>query len=198
MPTTCDRWFEYSVRRKLTASGVPPAMLDVSFETYKPRNDTQERALKVCEKFAREATLRDRLMISGPTGVGKTHLGSACLHLLCARASVMFAYVPQLIDQIRRESLHLGDTTTLDRACSVDFLLLDDLGAERATDFVREKLEVLLNTRLLHRRAIIFTQNLSMDRLTASLGKPVVRRVLQETSTYLEIEGGFYHDGTAE
>ncbi len=188
MPTTCDRWLPYSKRRKLAASGVPPAMLDVSFETYEPYNKTQGQALNVCEGYASTALRTARLMISGPTGVGKTHLGASCLQVLCTGASVMFAYVPDFIDQIRRESLHLGDTTTLERACNVDFLLLDDLGAERTTDFVREKLEVLLNTRLLYRRAVLFTQNLSMEDLSAGLGSPLARRVMQDT-TVVEIEG---------
>jgi DNA replication protein DnaC len=187
-PKACDKWAAYEQRRALGRAGLPPALLEVSFDTYHPRNASQERALAHCRRYADNASKRERMILSGPTGVGKTHLAASCLQVLAKRGSVMFAYVPELMDTVRRESLQ-SDRRTLDRASDVDFLVLDDLGAERATEFVREQLEVLLNTRLLHHRAIIFTQNLDLDQLSQSLGNPVVRRVLQEVDdTFVEIE----------
>ena len=190
-PEPCERWGGYAKRRMLAAAGLPPTLLDVSFDSYEPKNESQVQALAKVRAFAQHARPSDRMLIQGPTGIGKTHLAAAALQHLSERASVMFAYVPELVDAVRSEMLG-GSTATMDRALGVAFLVLDDLGAERSTDFVRETLEKLCNSRQVRKHSIIFTQNVTPEQIAQSLGLPLMRRVMYGTATVVKIEGQPY------
>ncbi len=190
-PVACDRWSQYAKRRTLVAAGIAPHFLGATLDGYYPRNQSQEHALAKAREFAERASVRDRMLIAGPTGVGKTHLACATLSELSERGSVMFAYVPEFVDTVRSELL-TGSAATMERAKSVDFLVLDDLGAERSTEYVRETLEKLLNLRLVQKRSIIFTQNVTPDQIASSLGLPVMRRVMFDTGVTVQIDGSPY------
>ena len=47
----------------------------------------------------------------------------------------------------------------------ITVLILDDLGAERPTDWVNEQFYELMNNRLIHKRVTIITSNESPDHL---------------------------------
>lgn len=187
-PTQCGRWEGYAHRRKLIEAGIEPAFLDATFDNYRPQNESQQDALARVMLYANDAGRRDRMLIRGPTGVGKTHLACAALALLARRGTVMFAYVPDFVEAVRSE-MFAGSTATLDRAKRVDYLVLDDLGAERSTDYVREALEKLLNVRLAQRRAAIFTMNVTPEEIAENLGLPVMRRATFHIGTVVEMEG---------
>lgn len=188
-PAPCERWAPYAVYRELVRAGVPrDEVRGWTFEHYGPRHPSQELALNYMQLVARQADPRTRVLITGETGLGKSHLAAATLRAFVGRRSVMYGYVPDLVDQIRREMFD-SSTETIDRARKVDFLVLDDIGAERTTDFVREKIEIILNARV--KRATICTTNISLDHLADEIGDPIVRRALQGTRT-LALEGEPY------
>ena len=58
------------------------------------------------------------------------------------------------------------------RLCAVDLLHLDDLGAERRTEWVLEQLYSIVNERWQDQRAIVVTTNLqSLDELREQIGR---------------------------
>ena len=191
MPQPCAKWQGYAKRRHLLRAGIPLDMVDETFETYLPTNDTQAQALMKVLQYAQHAAPSDRMLILGPTGVGKTHLACAAAATLSLRTRVFFAYVPDLVDTIRREEFQKS-TATRDHVLDVDFLVLDDIGAERSTEYVRETIEKLLNGRLNGRRSVIFTANVTPEKLAETLGAPCARRVLYSTDTIIKIEGKPY------
>jgi DNA replication protein DnaC len=104
------------------------------------------------------------LWFDGPVGTGKTSL--AVLVAKAARdAGRSFALypVPLLLAEIKRTfDRDSGDNylAFFRRLCSVDLLVLDDLGAEKQTEWVLEQLYSIINERWQDRRAIVVTTNL--------------------------------------
>jgi DNA replication protein DnaC len=103
------------------------------------------------------------LVLTGPVGVGKTHLlmalGNAALD---AHISMLFFPVVDLLDEMRKTFDAQNDVsydTFIDRLKNIDLLLLDDLGTEVATPWAREKLFQLLNYRYVQRLPTGITLN---------------------------------------
>lgn len=103
------------------------------------------------------------LLLFGDVGVGKTHAAVAACRARFGRAmpyiEVEFVPVSELLDRLdwrRPES-----AVFLERCCTVDLLVLDDLGTERQNEWTGERLYVVVNRRWLERRPTIVTSNLS-------------------------------------
>ena len=77
-----------------------------------------------------------------------------------------------------RESIDGGGMLDfLDRLAQVDLLHIDDLGAERRTEWVLEQLYSIVNTRYEEQRATLVTSNLDHEALTAQVGERIVSRL---------------------
>jgi len=103
--------------------------------------------------YAREYAEKPRgwLVITGPYGCGKTHLAAAIANY---RADLgyppLFIVVPDLLDHLRA-TFDPGSSVSLDRRFedvrTAPLLILDDLGTQATTPWVREKLYQLFNYR---------------------------------------------------
>ena len=61
----------------------------------------------------------------------------------------------------------------------VDFLILDDMGTEKITDWVNEKLYQIINYRYENFKSTVLTTNLSGDQLADRLGERIPSRIAQ-------------------
>jgi DNA replication protein DnaC len=104
------------------------------------------------------------LWFDGPVGTGKTSLA-----ILVAKAakdagrSYAVYPVPRLLAEIKRTFDRDASDTYLGffrRLCTVDVLVLDDLGAEKQTEWVLEQLYSIINERWQDRRTIVVTTNI--------------------------------------
>ncbi len=91
------------------------------------------------------------LLLQGPYGAGKTHLAAAIANYRDSQGyPVMFVVVPDLLDHLRA-TFSPDSTTTYDQRFeelrSAPLLVLDDLGTQATTPWVREKLYQLFNHR---------------------------------------------------
>lgn len=91
------------------------------------------------------------LVLTGPYGVGKTHLAASIANYRASQGyEVVFVVIPDLLDHLRatfspRSSVSYDRRFEEIRASSL--LVLDDLGTQAATPWVREKLYQLFNYR---------------------------------------------------
>jgi DNA replication protein DnaC len=123
------------------------------------------------------------LWFHGDVGTGKTSIS-----MLVAKAadqagrSVAVYSVPQLLATIRR-TYETGAEDSYDalmrRLTGVDLLVLDDLGAERQTEWVIEQLYMLVNERWQNRGAVLVTTNVP------DVDDEAPRRILQREVTEL-------------
>jgi len=129
-----------------------------------------ERAWEAARAFAAEPG-REWLVLSGEPGVGKTHLLAAIANAVLAQGqAVIYAHVPDLLDWLRQGYEHErgggdqdGDfAARFARIQRVPLLLLDDLAAERPTEWVREQLCRLVDYRYREELAMAVTTNLDV------------------------------------
>jgi len=105
---------------------------------------------------------------------------AACANELLDRGiGVIFAPMPDLLADLRAGvgADALEDVLGEVRECKV--LCLDDLGAERVTDFAREQVYRLVNYRYEQELPILATTNLGPGELEAQLGARIVSRLAE-------------------
>jgi DNA replication protein DnaC len=121
---------------------------------------------------------RHGLLLTGPTGVGKSWLACALGHKACREdLSVAYHRAPRLFAAL---ALARGDgryARVLRGLARVDLLILDDWGPERLDDQQRRDLLEIVEDRH-ERRSTIVTSQLPVDRWYEIIGKPNVSRCL--------------------
>ncbi len=133
------------------------------------------------------------LWLYGYTGTGKTTLAMLVSKLaLESGRSVAIYSLPKLLARIRRsyDSEPGGDSylSLFDKLTSVDLLHIDDLGAEKRTDWVLEQLYALVNERYETERAMVVTTNLGLEELEKQIGPRTVSR-LGQMCDLIDLEG---------
>ncbi len=124
------------------------------------------------------------LWLFGDTGTGKTTLAMLISKAaLEAGRTVAIYSLPKLLARIRRtyDSEPGGDSylSFFERLTSVDLLHIDDLGAEKRSDWVLEQLYALVNERYEAQRSILITTNLPHPELEEQIGSRTVSRLTQ-------------------
>lgn len=99
------------------------------------------------------------LLLYGPPGTGKTHLAA------CIANELMVRYVPVLFTSvIELTGLYEDELReVLRRMRSARLLVLDDLGAERSTEFKVEQVYNVVNSRCNDMKPMIVTTNCTME-----------------------------------
>jgi DNA replication protein DnaC len=124
------------------------------------------------------------LWLFGDTGTGKTTLAMLVSKAaLEAGRSVAIYSLPKLLARIRRtyDSEPGGDSylAFFERLTAVDLLHIDDLGAEKRSDWVLEQLYALINERYEAQRSVLVTTNLPHEELEEQIGGRTVSRLSQ-------------------
>jgi len=110
---------------------------------------TLDDAFRTAKAFAEGP--KGWLVFSGPYGSGKTHLAAAIANYRASQGyPVMFVVVPDLLDHLRA-TFSPSSSTSYDRRFeeirTAHLLVLDDLGTQAMTPWVREKLYQLFDYR---------------------------------------------------
>ena len=109
------------------------------------------------------------LYLHGNFGSGKTYLIAALFNELSKkRVSTEIVYFPELLRNLKSDFDNFADY--IDYLENVDLLLLDDIGAERVTEWGRDEiLGPILQKRMNNYKTTFFTSNLTLDELEGHL-----------------------------
>jgi DNA replication protein DnaC len=176
VPCLCmrDEWERRKKRQLLEWCELPAASEGMTFEKFKNTGGLQE-AYSAAREVA-SGDLKWLTMISG-TNRGKTHLAIAVCHAWLDSGKVArYAYVPLLLDELRRGYQSGNDyDSRFEMFLNVPLLVLDDLGTENSTEWVQEKLDTIVDYRLMHDLSLVVTTNLSLPNLPARISSRLLR-----------------------
>lgn len=118
---------------------LPPERSEsMTLERFNPATDSQRKALMVAKLYASEPTSSDKgLAFLGPVGSGKTHLlVSVAREVVRLGHSLSFIDFDRLASEVRAGySDGIDDTAAIKRAVSRDFIVIDELGKGRGTEW---------------------------------------------------------------
>lgn len=144
---------------------LPAVHAQAGFDTFKPSNVEQARALQVARDFSLRYPQTRGYVLSGPVGTGKTHLLCATLKHLGLELGARVAYVEisLLYAQIRRgfqDGKSGGEI--IQPLSQVDVLAIDELGKGRGSAFELDTLDELIARRYNAGRITLFATNYSL------------------------------------
>lgn len=119
-------------------------------------------AKKYVEKFDELYTKGQGLMFWGDVGTGKSYTAAAIANELLDRQ------VPVIMTSFIKLLKEVGENDYVDRLNKAKLLIIDDLGAERSTDYALEKVYDIIDSRYRSAKPIILTTNLTMDEMKNS------------------------------
>jgi DNA replication protein DnaC len=161
----CDCWRENIGRLRLADANIPKRYQHCTLGNFTAYNESLERAVvqtrRVADAFP---DVSKGLFLEGQPGVGKTHLAVAVLKqaIQTTGARGLFYDTRDLLRLIRSTYDPATRTTELDilrPVMKAELLVLDDLGAEKTSEWVDETMNLIVNTRYNERRLTLFTSN---------------------------------------
>jgi DNA replication protein DnaC len=168
-PCSCQA---QDARRKfLEATRIPRRYANCTIENFKTEvNKSQSNALYYAKALVRDYPYLDRgLLLMGPVGVGKTHLAVAILRGLISKGvPCLFYESGALLKRIQDSYNPISRTSEMGVLAPVfeaEVLVLDELGATVPTDWVRDTLYQIINTRYNQKKLTIFTTNFLDERM---------------------------------
>jgi DNA replication protein DnaC len=183
-------------RRARSLSAVIPRKYRGASFDRPPVSDMPAPQVQVVRRFTRELDANldtgRGLWFYGSVGTGKTTLA-----MLVSRTalelgrSVAIYSLPRLLAEIRK-TFEAGEEGSyidfLDRLAAVDLLHVDDVGAEKTSEWVLEQLYAIVNARYEEERSIVITTNLERDELVEQVRERTVSR-LEEMCTLVPLFG---------
>ncbi len=165
----CDCRKQKTHSNQLDKARIPKRYADCHFHSYRVLNPSQERAFKYASKLAMEYPAVERgLLLMGTVGVGKTHLAVSILKGLTERGfNCLFYESGSLLKEIQNSYnvyTQSSELKVLAPIFDAEVLVLDELGASKPTEWVRDTMANIINTRYNDKKLTIFTTNYLDDR----------------------------------
>jgi DNA replication protein DnaC len=196
-PCECRERLVQRARQKGLASVIPARYRGVSFERP-PVTHIDPMIVRIVRSFTEDVGVHldggRGLWIMGDVGTGKTTLAMLVSKAaLEAGRTVAIYSLPKLLARIRRTyDAETGEQSYLElfeRLAAVDLLHIDDLGAEKSSDWVLEQLYALVNERYERGRSILVTTNLDQQALEQQIGARTVSRLVEVCGDPLPLLG---------
>jgi DNA replication protein DnaC len=159
--------------------GIGSRYLSYSFENFQGGNGVKTALADIA------STPSDVVLMGGP-GCGKTHLAIATMRAMVQNdklnspAAARFVTAPELLMEIRRtygRNDGQDETDIIERHAKLSLLVLDDLGAEQATDWAVTMLYLIIDRRYRDLRPTIITTNLSLQEIEQRLSMRIASRM---------------------
>src|SRR5919107_255390 len=161
----CDCWRDSVGQQRLAGANIPRRYQHCTIANFTAYNESLEKAAIYARRIAETfPAVSKGLLLEGQPGVGKTHLAVAVLKQVVQTTGArgLFYDTRDLLRVIRSTydpSIRTTELEVLRPVMTADLLVLDDLGAEKTSEWVEETMNLIVNTRYNERRLTIFTTN---------------------------------------
>lgn len=189
----------------LGRAAVPPRFRDRTFESFRPADEKQQRALDIAESYAegfREMFLPQgiSLMFCGHPGTGKTHLACAVLNRIVPEGLYgLYVTVPDALRRVKdtwgRASTEL-EREVIQKFVRPDLLVLDEVGVQFGSEAEKLILFEIINGRYERVKPTLVVSNLDRAGVTANLGDRCVDRLREGGGQFVAFDWGS-HRGQA-
>ncbi len=179
-------------RARGVASAIPRKYRGVSLErppiSDMARDPRQAPVYTAVKGYVEEIDDRlddgEGLWLMGDVGTGKTTLAMLVSKAAVEAGRTVAIYsLPRLLSRIRRTyDAEAGEQSYgefFERLTQVDLLHIDDLGAEKRSDWVLEQLYSIVNERYESQRSVVVTTNLDQAALEEQIGPRTVSRLVE-------------------
>ena len=154
------------IQRVFKKSNMTKRGVNRTFEHFKV-NSSNKKAYEIAKKYAEEwenfKAEGTGIIFIGKYGTGKTHLAFAIAnHLLNKGIPVVYETLINLMEKLKfgyEKNSDLGYYEIIKLYCECDLLIIDDLGKEKLSEWVLEKLFQIINTRYENMLPILITTN---------------------------------------
>jgi DNA replication protein DnaC len=197
----CSCSDEARVERLLADARIPRRYEHCDLDSYMPNDPSQKKAKADVARYLEKYPLIDvGLLFLGNCGVGKTHLSVALLKqvILEKHDAGLFYDFRDLLREIQSSWNSVSQASELEvlrPVLAADVLVLDELGANKPTEWVRDTIAHIINCRYNEKKLTIFTSNYpdvaeraGEETLTDRIGARLRSR-LYEMCKVIEIKG---------
>lgn len=165
-------------QRLLKYCGLPKGAENMALEKFEVFPELKT-AFTVAKSVADNVGKFAWVTFVGNNGVGKTRLAIGICHAwLKAGIGAKYVMTPILLDELREGYSREGDDSYSEKFklyCEVPLLVMDDLGTQNSTSWVNEKLETLIDYRMMNEKSLIVTSQLSLDEMTSRIRSRLIR-----------------------
>ncbi|HCA71023.1 MAG TPA: ATP-binding protein [Ruminococcaceae bacterium] len=163
------------------------ADFDLSFYSDTPNKNghsarsIMENIFLYCRNYAENFDVKtsESLLMTGKTGVGKTHLSLAIASRIIERGyGVLYGSAENLLTKLQDEHFGRSSNDTMKSLLDCDLLILDDLGTEFRSNFTISAIYNIINSRQLTRKPVIISTNLSIKELEQSYTERFSSRII--------------------
>lgn len=190
VPCPCGVAKRRDIERRLRASGIPRVFLRKGFAGFEPHVAALGAIVDAAQAYARGFALPvdsgasyPGLMFRGRPGCGKTHLSVAVLRTVIERGFAgHYRGFNDLLARLRdsyNDHSPEREAALLEPLAEAQLLVLDDLGAESPTDWMRDRLYLIVNRRYEAGLPMIVTTNCTEAELEARIGPRTASRLYE-------------------
>ncbi|CAN5278130.1 hypothetical protein BH09SUM1_BH09SUM1_31750 [soil metagenome] len=172
-------------RARFENAQIPAKFAGKDFESFRADSRELKAIRDSAQSYAKtfNGAEAQGLLLRGGVGTGKTHIAVAIMKVAIEKGyTACYSNFSDLLSKIRdsyHEQSNAREGELLDLADSVDLLVLDDVGAESTTDWVRDRLYLIINRRYENARPVIITTNCSEDELNKRVGERTASRLYE-------------------
>ena len=157
-----------SIRRARLNSMMDETFRIATFDNFQVRKENERHlqlAQNYCRKFQIMYEQNQGLLFYGTVGTGKSYT-AACIanYLLERKVSVVMTSFVRILQEMKGFDKEREESFT-NRLNSARFLIIDDLGAERSTDYALEKVYGIIDSRYRAKKPLILTTNLTLQQM---------------------------------
>lgn len=155
------------LNNRMMSADVREATLKEYFLTSDSRKFLFQEILKFIEEYKMNPYRAQGLYISGPFGVGKTYLlGALANALVKANKSVTMIHYPTFTTEIKSTFADNSTQKVITDVKTVDVLIIDDIGAEANTVWVRDEvLTPIIEYRMKESLPTFFSSNFNIKEI---------------------------------